>query len=46
MYKKMVMCCIAVIILLNGNAIFANEMVKQKIIAFEQSVPWSGTSLI
>ncbi|MEW6526571.1 MAG: hypothetical protein AB1444_07895 [Spirochaetota bacterium] len=41
MYKKMVVCCIAVIILLNGNAIFANEMVKQKIIAFEQSVPWS-----
>lgn len=41
MYKKMVVSCIAVIMLLNGNTIFANEMVKQKIIAFEQSVPWS-----
>ncbi|MEJ5363020.1 MAG: hypothetical protein WHV26_13250 [Spirochaetota bacterium] len=41
MYKKMVICCIAIIVLFNGYTIFANEMVKQTIIAFEQSIPWS-----
>lgn len=41
MYKKMMIPCIAIIMLFTGYAIFVNEMLKQKIIAFEQSILWS-----
>ncbi|MCX8123112.1 MAG: hypothetical protein N3F66_02990 [Spirochaetes bacterium] len=41
MYKRVVSLLFGIFLIVQHTVVFGNEVVKQKIIAFEQSVPWS-----